>query len=170
MKLIILSLFFLFAAHFSSGQNDIKIIAIRKSVELINGENGYHIKTLNNEYFTNVKNEATDNGQELKGYYKYGILKKIIYKIGLSNCMKTYEYYFSDAGLIFMFEKEDDFSVKSDNSGLDYNKLIPAYEGRFYFENGKLFHKIIKGKERSAEPDKDKFTTDLKEFLDDLKN
>jgi len=170
MKLTILALPFLFITYFSFGQTNLQIVSIRESVQLINTEKGYYIKTLTNEYFTDVKNEDSDNGQELKGYYKSGKLKKIVYTIGLSNCMKTYEYYFSDSGLIFMFEKEDDFPIKSNGSELDYTKAIPAYEGRFYFENGKLLQTIIKGKERSGEPNKDKFTTDLKVLLDDLKS
>jgi hypothetical protein len=69
-----------------------------------------------------------------------------------------------------MFENEDDFPAKSDGSGLDNTKLVAGFEGRFYFENGKLIQTIVKRKERSEEPDKDKFTNQLKALLDDLKN
>ena len=169
MKFIPLILSFLLIVNFSSAQTNEQIVVIHNAVQLINSEKTYDIRNITNEYFVDVKNEAADNGQELTGYYKSGKLKKIAYKLGLSNCMKTYEYYFSDSGLIFMFEKESDFPAKSDGSGLDNTKLVPGYEGRFYFENGKLIQTVIKGKERSEEPDKEKFTTQLKTLLEDLK-
>ena len=105
------------------GQTAEKIAAVRKKVEAINTEKSYHIKNLDNDYFVNVKNEATDGGQELSGYYKNGKLKKIVYSVGLSYGMKTLEYFFSDDELIFVFEKQDQFAALKDQSnqaiGLD---------------------------------------------------
>ena len=40
---------------------------IKKEVEKINNTKNFKIKTIPNDYFVKVKNEATDNGQELKG-------------------------------------------------------------------------------------------------------
>jgi hypothetical protein len=170
MRITSLILTFSFVANLLFGQTDERIISIRKSVQSINNETGYKIKTLTNDYFADEKNEDADNGQELKGYYKGGKLKKIIYSAGLSNCMKTYEYYLADAGLIFVFEKEDDYPYKKDGSGLDYSKLVPAFEGRYYFDKGNIFQTKTKGQEKSAYPDKNRFSIILKDFLKDLKH
>jgi hypothetical protein len=168
MKLTLLTLTFLLISKLLLAQTDGRILAIRKTVQDINKETVYKIKTLTNDYFADVKNESTDNGQELKGYYKDGKLKKMVYCVGLSNCMKTYEYYFSGEGLIFAFEKEDDYPIKKNGPQLDYTKLAPAFEGRFYFEKGKIFKTLTKGKERS--PDRNSITTNLTDLLNDLKN
>lgn len=170
IKLAIFVLLLLSATNPVSAQANEKIAAIRKLVQAINNDSGYKIKALDNNYFTDVKNEVYDNGQELKGYYKNGQLKKIIYTVGLSNCMKTYGYYFYGKSLVFVFEKEDDYPLKKDGSGLDNSKLIPAFEGRYYIENGKIFQSKTKGQERSADSDKNRFNTDLKSFLEDLKH
>jgi hypothetical protein len=170
MRAPILFLVFLFIVKLSSGQADEKVTAIRKLVQAINNDRGYKIKKLDNDYFTDVKNEAADNGQELKGYYKDGQLKKIIYTVGLSNCMKTYGYYFSGNNLIFVFEKEDDYPAKKDGSGPDDSKLVPGFEGRYYIENGKIIQAKTKGQERSVANDNNRFNADLKGFLEDLKH
>jgi uncharacterized protein (UPF0333 family) len=96
MKFITIILSFLLIVHFSSAQTNAQIVTIRKAVQLVNNEKAYDIKNITNEYFVDVKSEAADNGQNLTGYYKSGKLKKIVYKLGLSNCIKTYKYYFSD--------------------------------------------------------------------------
>lgn len=41
---------------------------IKKEVEQINNTKNFKIKTIPSDYFVKVKNESTDNGQELKGY------------------------------------------------------------------------------------------------------
>ncbi|MDB5005875.1 MAG: hypothetical protein JWQ84_3037 [Mucilaginibacter sp.] len=169
MKLTTLTLALLLVSNLLLGQTDEKIIAIRKTVQHINSETGYKIKTLTNDYFADVKNEAADNGQELKGYYKDGELKKMVHSVGLSNCMKTYEYYFSGADLIFVFEKEADYPYKKGGFAFDYSKLVPAFEGRFYFEKGKIFKTLTKGKERSTDLNHNSTTANLKDLLDDLK-
>jgi hypothetical protein len=140
---------FLWTTNISFAQNADKIPAIRKTVEAINNDSGYQIRTRDNDYFAEVKNEITDNGQELKGYYKNGRLKKMVYSLGLSVCMKTYEYYFLDNELIFVFEKEDDYPEKGD--GLDYSRLLNAFEARYYLDKGKVFETKVKGAQRLDE-------------------
>lgn len=140
------------------GQTAERIAAVRKKVEAINTEKSYQIKKLDNDYFVNVKNEATDGGQELSGYYKNGKLKKIVYSVGLSYGMKTCEYFFSDNELIFVFEKQDQYTnIKNQSNqvtGFYHTKLESIYTGGFYFENSKLFSKKKIGKEIFTKMDK----------------
>ena len=155
-KLFLLTLLTLTTLLF--GQTSERIAAVRKKVEAINTEKSYQIKKLDNDYFVNVKNEATDGGQEISGYYINGKLKKIVYTVGLSYEMKTYEYFFSDDELIFVFEKQDQFADIKDQSnqviGLDHTKLESVYSGRYYFENSKLFSIKQIGKEIFTKMDK----------------
>lgn len=81
------------------GQN---ISKIRKHVSKINVEENYQIKIVDNEYFVDKKNEVTDNGQELIGFYKNNKLKKITHEIGLSNKKIVIQYYFDEEKLIFV--------------------------------------------------------------------
>ncbi|KEY19290.1 hypothetical protein [Kaistella antarctica] len=158
MKSNLLLIFFLTFTSFLFGQDAERIAAVRKKVEAINTEKSYQIKKLDNDYFVNVKNEATDGGQELSGYYKNGKLKKIVYSVGLSYGLKTSEYFFSDDELIFVFEKQDQFAAIKDKSnqvtGLNHTKPEPVYTARFYFENSKLFSIKQTGKEIFTKMDK----------------
>ena len=151
MKIKLFLLTFLTLTTLLFGQTAERIAAVRKKVEAINTEKSYQIKNLDNDYFVNVKNEATDGGQELSGYYKNGKLKKIVSTFGLSYGMKTCEYFFSDEELIFVFEKQDQFAAIKDQSnqvtGLDHTKLESVYTGRYYFENAKLFSARKTGQE-----------------------
>lgn len=158
MKTKLFLITFLILTTFLFGQTAERIAAVRKKVEAINTEKSYRIKKLGNDYFVNVKNEVTDGGQELSGYYKNGKLKKIAYSVGLSYGMKTSQYFFSDDELIFVFEKQDKFADLKDWSnqviGLDHAKLESIYTGRFYFENSKLFSTKQTGKEIFSNTDK----------------
>ena len=131
-------------------QPDTKIIAIRQIVTAINTQSGYKVKTLGNDYFEDKYGETPDNGIELKGCYQNGALKKMVYSVGLSNCMKTFEFYLSGATLIFVFEKEEDYPVKPNGYELDYNKLVAAFEGRYYLDDGKIFQTKLKGTQRNV--------------------
>ena len=165
MKSNLLLIFLLTFTSFLFGQNAERIAAVRKKVEAINTEKSYQINKLDNDYFVNVKKEATDGGQELTGYYKNGKLKKIVYSVGLSYEMKTTEYFFSNDELIFVFHKQDQFADLKDKSnqvtGLDHTKLESVYTGRFYFENSKLFSINETGKEIFAKMDKKSKETEL---------
>ena len=158
MKTKLFLLTFLTLTTLLFGQTAERIAAVRKKVEAINTEKSYQIRKLDNDYFVNAKNEATDSGQGLSGYYKNGKLKKIVYSVGLSYGMKTCEYFFSNDELIFVFEKQDQFATIKDQSnhitGLDHTKLEPVYTGRFYFENSKLFSVKQTGKEIFTKMDK----------------
>jgi hypothetical protein len=149
MKYLI-GIFFCWAASVSNiaAQPNTKIIAIRQIVTAINTQSGYKIKTLDNDYFEDKYGETPDNGVELKGFYQNGVLKKMVYGVGLSNCMKTHEFYLSGTDLIFVFLKEEDYPATA--NGLDYNKLVAAFEGRYYFDGGKIFQTKLKGTQRNV--------------------
>ena len=155
---------------FSQSKN--QIILIRKKVEAINLEKNYTSKKLDNNYFKEVKNEPSDGGQELTGYYKNGKIKKITYSVGLSYGMKTYEYFFYADSLIFVFEKQNKFA--ENENGLDPSKLKTIFEGRYYFGNSKLVLTKEIGKEIFVKDDKQskekEFLTDSKLFIAELKS
>lgn len=83
MKTKLFLLTFLTFTNLLFGQTVERIAAVRKKVEAINTEKSYQIKKLDNDHFVKVKNEVTDGGQELSGYYKNGKLKKIVYSVEL---------------------------------------------------------------------------------------
>ena len=113
------------------GQN---INKIRKSVSKINVEVNYQIKIVNNDYFVENRNEITDNGQELIGFYKNNNLKKMTHEIGLSNKKIVIQYYFVEERLIFVLEKN--YITIDENGYLKTPKLLS--ERRVYFQNQKI--------------------------------
>jgi len=125
-------------------KND-KVRNIRDKFRTINSEAGYLTKMLTNEQFLE---HMTDGGGHLTGYFKNGQIKKIIEWIGLSYCVRTFEYYFWDGQLIFVYEKEEDFPYIEATGSLDHTKLELAFEGRYYFDNGKLIETKVTGKKR----------------------
>lgn len=128
-KFIILLIFCL--SVFGYGQN---ISAIRKQVEVINNSKNYLVKKISNDYFVDVKNEVTDNGQELEGYYSNKELKKIVHSVGLSSTMITTQFYFDRGNLIFVLRKKH--QTIDEKGNLSEPKLIS--ESRFYFVDGNI--------------------------------
>jgi hypothetical protein len=63
----------------------------------------------------------------------------------------TYNYYFSKGQIIIVYENEGNFPINDSSGNLDYNKLVLSFEGRYYFENQKLFNKIERGKKRFSD-------------------
>ena len=132
MKKFVIVLIFCLSV-FGFGQN---VSVIRKKVEVINNSKNYVIKKISNDYFVDIKNEVTDNGQELEGYYRNKELKKIVHSIGLSNTMITTQFYFDKVNLIFVLRKK--FKTIDENGNLREPKLIS--ESRFYFVNGNVIN------------------------------
>ncbi len=124
---------------------------------------------MDNDYFVDVKNEVTDGGQELTGFYNKGQLKKILYSVGLSYGMTTYEYYFSDNELLFVLERQDTYSQVKDSMGLEF-----VFEGRYYFDKSKLIETKEIGREWFVDERKgnkeNEFLADSKSFLEELVN
>ena len=107
------------------------------------------------------KNEVTDNGQELKGYYQNNQLKKITHSVGLSLFKIIREYFYYKNELIFV--KETKFQTNDENGFINNPKLI--YKNSYYFNSNKLIKKIVK--ETSDTID---FVKEANELKDDLKN
>ncbi len=171
MRFTLLALFLLLISYSVSAQESQAILSIRRVVAGINADSGYKIKTLDNEDLLDKdSSEASDNGQGLKAFYKAGRLKKLVYSVGLSFAMRTYEYYFDGMNVVFIFEKEADYPERKDGIGLDNSKLIPAFERRFYIENNKIILTKTKGRQRIPESDNQRPLTLLKDLLADIKN
>ena len=107
------------------------------------------------------KNEVTDNGQELKGYYQNNQLKKITHSVGLSLWKIIREYFYYKNELIFVLETK--FQTNDENGFINNPKLI--YKNSYYFNKNKLIKKIVK--ETSDTID---FVKEANELKDDLKN
>ena len=107
------------------------------------------------------KNEVTDNGQELKGYYQNNQLKKITHSVGLSLWKIIREYFYYKNELIFVLETK--FQTNDENGFINNPKLI--YKNSYYFNSNKLIKKIVK--ETSDAID---FVKEANELKDDLKN
>ena len=155
-KLILFLLFLSFIYGFSQNLN-----LIKKEVEKINNSKNLKIKTVPNDYFVDVKNEVTDNGQELKGYYQNNQLKKITHSVGLSFWKIIREYFYYNNELIFVLETK--YQTKDENGFINNPKLI--YKNSYYFNKNKLIKKIVK--ETSDTID---FVKEANELKDDLKN
>ena len=166
MKLPLL-IFLTFASLFSA-QSPTKVEQIRQTFKVINSEKNYTLKILDNDYFTDVKNQVTDNGQELKGYYKKGKLKKMVYYVGLSYGIRIYEFYYSNNSLIFVFLKQSKYVYpdhSSEKSNREDNvKLTPVFEGRYYFDQSKLFKTKETGKEMFIRDENQSKQTELLEY------
>jgi hypothetical protein len=87
----------------------------------------------------------TDNGQVLTGYFKDNKLVKVTYSLGLSFCIKTFDFYLEDQNVIFIYERQQNFVLDEKTSSLDYTKLKTAFDGRYYIHENKLIRKTVKG-------------------------
>ena len=157
-KHLLLLLFLSFTFGFSQNLD-----LIRKEVEHINNTKNFKIKIVPNDYFVDVKKEATDNGQELEGFYKNGELKKMIHEVILSSQKIVFEYYFQSNKLVFV--KMNRFQIIDKNGFLD--KIILDFEGDFFFFNQKMIKRIIKGDKYEETFDFIRLSNELKK---DLKN
>lgn len=131
----------MFSLAYLFSQNGDKRDEIQRLVHEIDSDTSYTVKVLENEDFL-VRNEVTDNGQQIKGYFKRGDIEKIVYWVGVSYCTRTYQFYLANRSLMFVFEKEENYGMARDSSnewtGWDYAKLVLTFEGRYYFENGRM--------------------------------
>lgn len=101
----------------------------------------------------NLKNEEVwsqvpDGGVELNGLFAGDTLVKLAYMCGLSYGIITEEYYFHKGKLIFVLEKESDYPWNEKKQSLDYTRVEPVFEERFYFEGEELYKRISKGKKK----------------------
>lgn len=118
-----------------SGQN---IEPVRKAVQKINQTKDFKIKTVPYSYFMD-KSEVTDNGIELKGFYKNGALKKMEHFVGLSAWNIVTEYFFSkNQQLVFVHSTK--YQTVDENGYLEKPQKLS--ELRCYYENDKLIKSV----------------------------
>jgi hypothetical protein len=122
-----------------------KINVIRERFQIINQYESYETKKLINEQFLK---QMTDGGGELTGYFKDGEISKIVERVGISFCIRIFEYYFWDGKLIFVYELEIDPLYNDSTGTLDWNNQKIVFEGRYYFDNDKLIESKIIGQKR----------------------
>lgn len=119
----------------SSGQN---IEPVRKTVQKINQTKGFKIKTVPYSYFMD-KYEVTDNGIELKGFYKDAALRKMEHFIGLSASNIVTEYFFSENNQL-VFVHSIKYQTIDENGYL--KKPQKRSELRCYYENDRLIKSV----------------------------
>jgi len=136
----------IFIVSFAQTKNE-QIKLIRKKFEIVNRDTTLRKVNLENEEFlTNM----TDGGGELTGFYKNKEIKKIYEWIGLSNGISIKEFYFESGQLVFVYEKFDSFVFDDKKNEFDLSKTKTIFEGRYYFNNEKLFSKSTKGNKALA--------------------
>ena len=172
-KKIFLSIFLLLTLTTVFGQAKIEkrdmIFNIKKSYQQINSYEKY--KTVTIDDAEEFLEHNPDNGASLKGYYKSDSLKKITEWLGLSNKVIQNEYYFDKGKLIFVYTKESRYKYIDSTHTLDYSKLELGSEGRYYFDNEKLFETKLTDKEyyQSKQEDALNFLNSSKKYTKLLK-
>ena len=156
-KLIWFLLIILFGL--SSDQN---IEPVRKTVQKINQTKGFKIKTVPYSYFMD-KSEVTDNGIELKGFYKNGALKKIEHFVGLSAWNIVTECFFSENNQL-VFVHSIKYQTIDENGYL--KKPQKLSELRCYYENDRL----IKSVGTFNNDEKTDYLKESQNLKNDLKN
>ncbi|WP_404985662.1 hypothetical protein ACI513_00290 [Chryseobacterium sp. M5] len=142
-----------------SGQN---IEPVRKTVQKINQTKGFKIKTVPYSYFMD-KSEVTDNGIELKGFYKNGALKKMEHFVGLSAWNILTEYFFSkNQQLVFVHSTK--YQTVDENGYLEKPQKLS--ELRCYYENDKL----IKSVGTFNDNEKTDYLKESQNLISDLRN
>ena len=119
---------------------------IDKQVRQINSDRGLTKKKFNaNEVYGKI----FDGGGQIQAYLKDGQLIKIEENIGLSYGRVTTIIYLKEGEPIKIIDREENFKIKDDQSGLDYTKLIQVFEASIYVVNwDKDDSKIVRKGER----------------------
>lgn len=142
-----------------SGQN---IEPVRKAVQKINQTKGFKIKTVPYSYFMD-RSEVTDNGIELKGFYKNGVLKKMEHFVGLSAWNIVTEYFFSENHQL-VFVHSTKYQTVDENGYLEKPQKLS--ELKCYYENDKLIRSVgILNDNEKAD-----YLKESKNLINDLKN
>jgi len=142
-----------------SGQN---IEPVRKTVQKINQTKDFKIKTVPYSYFMD-KSEVTDNGIELKGFYKNGALKKMEHFVGLSAWNILTEYFFSKKQQL-VFVHSTKYQTVDENGYLEKPQKLS--ELRCYYENDKL----IKSVGTFNDNEKTDYLKESQNLISDLRN
>ncbi len=119
---------------------------IDKQVEQINLDKGLTKKEFN---ANQVYDKIFDGGGQINVYQKGGQLIKIEESIGLSYGLVTTIIYLKGGLPIKIIDREENYKIKDDQTGLDYTKLNQVFEASIYVVNwDKDDSKIIKKGER----------------------
>ncbi|MFC0425621.1 hypothetical protein [Chryseobacterium scophthalmum] len=149
----------IFLSGLISGQN---IEPVRKTVQKINQTTDFKIKTVPYSYFMD-KSEVTDNGIELKGFYKNGALKKMEHFVGLSAWNIVTEYFFSENHQL-VFVHSTKYQTVDENGYLEKPQKLS--ELRCYYENDKLIKSV-----GTFNPDeKTDYMKESQNLISDLRN
>jgi hypothetical protein len=94
-------------------------------------------KGLNKKQFSanEVYNRIFDGGGQIDVYLKGERLVKIEESIGLSYGLATTIIYLKDGQPIKIIDREENYKMKDDQSGLDYAKLNQVFEASIYVVN-----------------------------------
>jgi len=132
----------LLSAHMGSfGQSSNRdITRIRQIFNGINSDP--HLKKLVIEG-KDFLEHSPDGGAELTGYFSKAGLVKITEWIGLSYGIRQRDFYFDSTKIIFCYVAEQHF--KTTDTGLNYNKTEPVFQGRYYYKNNSLIQKKLTG-------------------------
>ncbi len=142
---VLLLVFASMSSPHAQTHKDSVLTAIRETFQQTNNNKSLRVVRLDEEEFLR---QGSDNGGDLKGYFRGDTLCKIVLEIGLSYAMKRWEYYFDKEQIIFIYETDRYYPVDSVNGGLDNTRLELAFEGRYYYENGVLINTLFKSKKR----------------------
>lgn len=112
-----------------------QLVTIQEAVRQLDRRTDFRIQTLLNEEFMQ---EVTDGGGQLTGYLSDGEVQKVETKVFLSNGQAQVVYYYKENQLIFVREKEFQYSYDADAGTFNYNEIEVLYEGTFSFQNGIL--------------------------------
>ncbi|WP_262148024.1 hypothetical protein [Chryseobacterium foetidum] len=141
------------------GQN---IEPVKKLVQQINQTKDFKIRTVPYSYFMD-QSELTDNGIELKGFYKNGKLRKMEHWVGLSAWNIITEYFFSENGkLVFVHSKK--YQTLDENGYLKQPQFLS--ESRNYYEKDQLIKSIGK----FDDDEKTDYLKKSKNLINHLKN
>lgn len=124
-----------------------KINHIKQVFKSINTDNTLKRVVIDNEELSKYRtyDETPDGGEELTDYSRNDTLVKIIYVVGLSNRKIAYEYYLENAKPVFVYEKQQYFPYNSKTGEMDFTKLEPGFEGRYYLDGKTVILKLEKG-------------------------
>lgn len=125
--------------------------SIKKEFSAINRDSTLRTKTLSGEDFLP---EAYDGGAELTGYYRHDSLVKLVEWIGFSLGNRIREFYFQRGQLCFAFVQFRQFPVNDSTREMRHDSTITRFEGRYYFDAGKLLQTRRTGRPpMSKDPD-----------------
>ena len=115
---------------------------IKQQFSKINADKSLRKVVLENEDFLNP---LPDGGGILTGYYKGNELVKIVRWVGISHGNEVAELYFEGSQLIFLYAEFNSFIYDSTADSIRFGETERTFEGRFWFNQGKLIDHVTKG-------------------------